>query len=315
MADEMVLATQKLVFNPQTKSEDSLYRIRFEKKTGLEHFFVFNEEPEDFIKEQYNRFSRQIIMGSTPGKAIQNTLNIQMDPSFFDDSTDLSRIYVEVKYFFSKIHNETVSLFEVQNQEKSLLDFFFKSKDGEYPFSLSSEISNTLALQGISLFYKELNPTFDLAEVVKYFFENRLEEYNINEIKVFLPDSSATFLEKCKSFGSEIEHILKQWNSVMWYKEVKADLIAFSSTPLSDFSNVEDLEGNSIFTPNEIDYFNYNLNQKGNYSDALDLRNKYSHGAYIENENMHRYNYYRFFKVIFLMMISIERYLESIQEE
>ncbi len=64
--------------------------------------------------------------------------------------------------------------------------------------------------------------------------------------------------------------------------------------------------GSTLFSEPEQDYLNYILN-RSEFSNGLDLRNKYSHGTQpsANDEEAHRQNYYMFLKIITLIIIKI----------
>ena len=63
----------------------------------------------------------------------------------------------------------------------------------------------------------------------------------------------------------------------------------------------------SLFSKPEQDYYNYYLN-KSEFTNGLDLRNKYVHGtqANPEDEGSHKYAYYTYLKLIVLALLKIE---------
>lgn len=60
----------------------------------------------------------------------------------------------------------------------------------------------------------------------------------------------------------------------------------------------------SLFSKPEQEYFNYLLNQS-EFSNGLDLRNRYVHGTQSNNEEKHKNDYYIFLKVLILITIKI----------
>ncbi len=64
---------------------------------------------------------------------------------------------------------------------------------------------------------------------------------------------------------------------------------------------------NTLFSKPEQDYYNYYLN-KSEFTNGLDLRNKYVHGtqANPEDEGRHKYAYYTYLKLIVLALLKIE---------
>lgn len=64
---------------------------------------------------------------------------------------------------------------------------------------------------------------------------------------------------------------------------------------------------NSLFTKPEQDYFNYYLN-KSEFTNGLDLRNKYLHGtqASTDKEDEHKNSYFILLKLLILVICKIE---------
>ena len=74
--------------------------------------------------------------------------------------------------------------------------------------------------------------------------------------------------------------------------------------------------GNSLFSEPEQDYLNYELN-KSSYSNGLDLRNKYAHSTYPENEKTQFVDYVRLLKIMILVITKINEefcLIESMKE-
>jgi hypothetical protein len=62
---------------------------------------------------------------------------------------------------------------------------------------------------------------------------------------------------------------------------------------------------NTLFSKEEVKYFNFYLNQKI-YTNGYDLRNKYSHGTNTQSEQKHKNDYYLILKIIVLTLLKIE---------
>ncbi|MEJ8818571.1 hypothetical protein [Lacibacter sp. H407] len=60
----------------------------------------------------------------------------------------------------------------------------------------------------------------------------------------------------------------------------------------------------TLFTKGELNYFNYYLNKK-EYTNGLDIRNKYLHGTNKSDEKMHEYEYRILLKLIVLVLLKI----------
>ncbi len=63
--------------------------------------------------------------------------------------------------------------------------------------------------------------------------------------------------------------------------------------------------GNTLFSEPERKYFNYYLN-KSEYTNGLDLRNKYAHGTNVFNEDEHKNDYLILLKILILILLKIE---------
>ena len=61
---------------------------------------------------------------------------------------------------------------------------------------------------------------------------------------------------------------------------------------------------NSLFSKPEQDYLNYELN-KSSFSNGLDLRNKYAHSTYPEDEKIQFVDYIRLLKIMILVITKI----------
>lgn len=63
--------------------------------------------------------------------------------------------------------------------------------------------------------------------------------------------------------------------------------------------------GNTLFSEPEKNYFNFYLN-KADYTNGLDLRNKYAHGTNSTNEEDHKNDYLILLKILILVLLKIE---------
>ncbi|MCD2421783.1 hypothetical protein LQ567_03350 [Niabella pedocola] len=63
--------------------------------------------------------------------------------------------------------------------------------------------------------------------------------------------------------------------------------------------------GSSLFTRQEISFYNYYLNKK-EFTNGIDLRNKYLHGSNSSSEKEHQSDYYILLKLIILTALKIE---------
>lgn len=78
-----------------------------------------------------------------------------------------------------------------------------------------------------------------------------------------------------------------------------------SKTVLDSMINAGDLRIEStLFSIPEKNYLNYELN-KAEYSDGLDLRNKYAHSTYPQNEDIQKHDYVELLKIMVLIVTKI----------
>ena len=73
----------------------------------------------------------------------------------------------------------------------------------------------------------------------------------------------------------------------------------------------------TLFSIPEKNYINYELN-KAEYSDGLDLRNKYAHSTYPKDENTQNHDYIELLKIMVLIVTKINEefcLLEKIKGE
>jgi len=65
---------------------------------------------------------------------------------------------------------------------------------------------------------------------------------------------------------------------------------------------------NTFLSIPESDYLNYVLN-KSQYSNSMDLRNRYIHSTYSANEEIHKRDYIELMKIMVLIVIKINEEL------
>ena len=63
-------------------------------------------------------------------------------------------------------------------------------------------------------------------------------------------------------------------------------------------------ERNTLFSKPEADYLNYELN-KSEFSNGLDLRNKYAHSSYSKDEEQQKKDYMELLKLMILVITKI----------
>lgn len=89
--------------------------------------------------------------------------------------------------------------------------------------------------------------------------------------------------------------VLSYWN---YNKNVRDEIDKMIEDKLVKFEN-------TLLTIQEKNYFNYFLNKK-EFTNGIDLRNKYLHGTNSFSENEHKRDYYILLKIIILTLLKIE---------
>lgn len=91
------------------------------------------------------------------------------------------------------------------------------------------------------------------------------------------------------------DEVLSYWHYEKEIRYVIDDMIE------NDYLNFE----STLFTKQEIKYLNFHLNTK-EFTNGLDLRNKYLHGTNSSSENENKNDYYVLLKIIILSLLKIE---------
>lgn len=91
------------------------------------------------------------------------------------------------------------------------------------------------------------------------------------------------------------DEVLSYWHYEKEIRYVIDDMIE------KDYLNFE----STLFTKQEIKYLNFHLNTK-EFTNGLDLRNKYLHGTNSSSENENKNDYYVLLKIIILSLLKIE---------
>jgi hypothetical protein len=146
------------------------------------------------------------------------------------------------------------------------------------------------------------NSFIDLIRNEKVNKEN-FEHYQVNELDwlfkhdyilyndqgfIILNENRVRFLKEL--YDNEVinSYYVKKYNDVIFNME-KQELIEY---------------GSSLFSKPEQDYFNYLLN-KAEFSNGLDLRNRYVHGTQTSDEKEHKQDYFTFLRILILIVIKI----------
>jgi hypothetical protein len=89
--------------------------------------------------------------------------------------------------------------------------------------------------------------------------------------------------------------VLSYWNYPIQFREVIDEMVN------NGFLTFE----NKLFTRNELKYLNFYLNKK-EFTNGLDLRNKYLHGSNSSFEKTQKEDYFSLLKILILVLIKIQ---------
>lgn len=94
----------------------------------------------------------------------------------------------------------------------------------------------------IQAYYKFLlNHDIRIEKIYEYFFNEYIpKEFRITGFKFNAPSFDSTYLEKCRSLFSELDNVIKQYNSFSLYENINQDFLNFDSTPV-DISSVKSI--------------------------------------------------------------------------
>lgn len=221
----------------------------------------------EFLLKQYNAFIED-------GEIDFELLRFNSSPIYFSKL----KSKVEIKYVYAKGEN----IYRIKNS------LFSRQSSLTYIEPFKNKYSHLY-----ELLLKE-NVTYDLFEG----FQQREIDYLLEKKIIFFDIEN--FIR--------VDRIMSLIFSSFHYQEV----ISFWHFPLEIRNILIDLEKqnevifeNSLFTREEVRYLNYNLNKK-EFSNGLDLRNKYIHGSNSESKDVQENDYNVLLKILILILLKIE---------
>jgi hypothetical protein len=175
-------------------------------------------------------------------------------------------------------------------------DNFYKIK-----YCLFSNQSSLAYVEPFTSKYRHLNELL-LKENISY---DSFQDYQKPEID-YLLEKRIVFYDN-ENF-IRVDKVMSIIFSLFYYQEV----ISFWHFPIEIRNVVLEFEKqkvvvfeNTLFTREEIRYLNYNLNKK-EFSNSLDLRNKYLHGSNSESRDVQEFDYNVILKILILILLKIE---------
>lgn len=251
----------------------------------------------DYLREEYNisNFNLDLVDQNLPLRVLNNDLHTQ-----FQRLIKMYHLYSEYEEINLKaVDIETHKSFD---ELKSLQDIKYVYLDNSELSTCSHYLFSDQSLLGalgrdnkfyISLENKEIKQT-DIEKYLKPYIDLLIEK---NIIKV--EDGHLTV-------NHYKYHILKE---LFFNHTINYYWIFNKERKLIDemIENKEIRTSNSLLSENEVDYFNYYLNDY--FSNGVSLRNKYSHGStgeFTEEEHKRNYTLLSYLIVLFILKINEE---------
>lgn len=147
------------------------------------------------------------------------------------DNLDNATILNNFIYLFEYVDYHIRSTFPSKEYELGFLEKFTGVKGTKrYNIGIAFNIKNILSLMQIKLYCQVLSE-FDkrLEDIFKWFFEEYLwNEFGVEGFTLSIPSENSTFLEKVRTICSEIDSILRQFNTYIENGEIDRELLEIS---------------------------------------------------------------------------------------
>ena len=147
------------------------------------------------------------------------------------DNLDNATLLNNFIYLFEYVDYHIRSTFPSKEYELGFLEKFAGVKGTKrYNIGIAFNIKNMLSLMQIKLYCQVLSE-FDkrLEDIFKWFFEEYLwNEFGVEGFTLSIPSENSTFLEKVRTICSEIDSILRQFNTYIENGEIDRELLEIS---------------------------------------------------------------------------------------
>lgn len=147
------------------------------------------------------------------------------------DNLDNATLLNNFIYLFEYVDYHIRSTFPSKEYELGFLEKFAGVKGTKrYNIGIAFNTKNKLSLMQITLYCQVLSE-FDkrLEDIFKWFFEEYLwNEFGVEGFTLSIPSENSTFLEKVRTICSEIDSILRQFNTYIENGEIDRELLEIS---------------------------------------------------------------------------------------
>ena len=205
-----------------------------------------------FDKSKGAGFQTEMVAGISEDQSLPSTnsyehgkLSISVSSKWIKDNLDYPTLLNNFIYIYNFVDLENRISFISKPNQMSTLERVFTSTDYKNIYVKNSffDIYNNFAIVEMVSYCEYLNNNCNIRveEILQWFFDKYLEdEFGVKDFIVNMPSPQSTYLEKCRTICSELESILKQYNTFAQSGVINHSLIEISSKPM-DFSSIHSL--------------------------------------------------------------------------
>jgi hypothetical protein len=292
--------------------------VAFHQKSQLSYLqlLIFNH----FLNEKNN--SIEILIQSFIRSVLNNVLNLKHLQFRFptSNSTFLEKIRIlapelefllkqyqvystegEINFELIEINSNPLRFTEI----KSLVDKKYAyMKDSKIYFLKYHFFSDQSMLHYVNPFNEKYSSLYDLLTTEDVQLEN-FKDYQIDLIRQLIAEEYLTIdlNNHVKIKDKILISVIRDFH--------RNEVISYWHYPESTRNVIDKMESenwirfeDTLFSKQEINFFNYYLNKK-EYTNGLDIRNKYLHGTNRSSKKEQEYEYYILLKLIILSLLKI----------
>ncbi len=256
----------------------------------------------EYLNDNFGIFGFKITF---PSEKTSNLEKIRMIAPEFESFLKQYKLYVN----YGKIDHEILQISSAQCLFKDIPSLSKKkyaySKSQEFEFLQNVFFSDQSMLYYIEPYENKYKNLFDLLvnEDVRL---NNFKAYQRPQIDKLITDG---YLAVSPNGVVKIQKIIDVFIVSEIYKNEVISYWRYNTLIRSVIDNMENngmiYFENTLFSVPEQKYFNYILN-KSEFTNGLDLRNKYVHGSNGDSDKVHQRAYYIYLKLLVLAVLKIE---------
>ncbi len=164
-------------------------------------------------------------------------LSCSISEKWIEDNLDYATLLNNFIHLFSLVDVENRVTHISKPNQAGIFEKILSSNDyiKHYSSNHTFSLLNSFAVIQVASYCEYLKSRHNIRveDVMQWFFDEYLKnEFNIKDFIVNLPSAGSTYLEKCRTLCSEMECLLKQFDSYVKYGAVKHNIIENSSKPI-----------------------------------------------------------------------------------